>query len=289
MDHDAQGTDTGTASPGRETAWGEGPTPEEGGQERERGRRAESDFGEDAELRRALELLDELVELDPDKLSLYRRRAEYARRLGDEDVVLDAYLRWAEVLERRGSWRSAHLLCQQAVMLEPESERASRALSRLEGERASGSDPSLPASPGWSRAWRDRATETDSDLASVIWPELRRALEEVNWLQAAALRMLPGAGEGPGDGSAAEREAAEILGRYFISREQYERAVEVLAPVLREEGSDRDRLDALYLKGLAHLRMDEEGRAEECFRRVARRDEEFRSVARWVVPGLEAA
>lgn len=282
MSYDAQ-TDTGTASRDGEEDWGAG-GPAAGAGTGPGG----DDFGEEAELRRALDLLDELTELDPEKVSLYRRRAEYARRLDDEDALLDAYLRWAEVLERQASWRSAHLLCQQAVALRPESRRARKVLGRLEAEQGAELGVSLPGRAGGGQAWRERADEADSGLASVIWPELRRSLEEVNWLQAAALRMLPGESEGPADREVAEREAAEILGRYFVAREEYERAVEVLTPVVdAASGDDEDRLDALYLKGLAHLRMDEEERAEEYFRRVADRDEEFRSVAGWFAPDLE--
>lgn len=278
MSHDAQ-TDTGTSSRDGDEDWRAGePAAGAGAHE----------FGEEAELRRALDLLDELTELDPDRTSLCRRRAEYARRLGDEDALLDAYLRWAEVLERQASWRSAHLLCQQAVELRPESRRVRKVLERLEAEQGAELGVSLPGGAGWGGAWRQRADEADSGLASVIWPELRRSLEEVNWLQAAALRMLPGESEGPADRDAAEREAAEILGRYFVARQEYERAVEVLTPVVEAaSGADEDRLDALYLKGLAHLRMDEEERAGEYFRRVADQDEEFRSVAGWFAPGLE--
>jgi tetratricopeptide (TPR) repeat protein len=160
-------------------------------------------------------------------------------------------------------------------------------LERLEAEQSAELGVSMPGRAGWAGAWRDRAEDAGSGLASVIWPELRRSLEEVNWLQAAALRMLPGEGQGPADREEAEREAAEILGRYFVSREEYDRAVEVLSPAVDAgSGADEDRLDALYLKGLAHLRMDEDERAEEYFRRVADRDEVFRSVAGWFAPGL---
>lgn len=245
-----------------------------------------SDLGERAELERALELLDELIELDPGNPALYRRKAKYARRLGDGDNVAGALREWARVLEGAGEWRSAHFLFQRSLEMEPGHRPSREALDRVlfedgAGPGADGRKAAVePASEGSPGTEEDDSGPDWSDPGDVLRAELGRATEEVYRLQSAALRLLESR-QGSRDEVDARQAACEILGRYYVARQAYGRAAKVLLPILTRTGIwDEDRKDTLYLCGFSFHQLDEEERAGECFERLAKVDESFKAVLR---------
>lgn len=242
----------------------------------------DSRFGERAELGRALALLDELVELDPENPDLYRRKAEYARRLEDTQTMARTFREWAEVLEAKGEWRGAHYLYHRSLELEPGDREVREALGRIvfqeNASTSSGERSALSSGP---------ATESEetssldwSDPDAVLRAELGRATEEVYRLQGAALRLLE-ARQGSRDEVDARQKACEILGSYYVARQAYGRAARVLLPILTRTGIwDEDRKDTLYLCGFAFLNLDEKERARECLERLAKVDDAFSEVLR---------
>lgn len=245
-----------------------------------------SDLGERAELERALELLEELIELDPGNPTLYRRKAKYARRLGDGDNVAAALREWAGVLEAAGEWRSAHYLFQRSLTLEPGHRPSREALDRVlfdEGAAPGADGKKVGAgarSEGSSDAGENDSGPDWSDPGDVLRAELGRATEEVYRLQSAALRLLESR-QGSRDEVDARQAACEILGRYYVARQAYGRAAKVLLPILTRTGIwDEDRKDTLYLCGFSFLQLDEDERAGECFQRLAKVDDSFKEVLR---------
>ncbi len=243
----------------------------------------EGEYGEKAELRRGLDVLDELIELDPDRLDHYRRRVGYAERLDDSDALLDSYEQMASALRRRDSWRGARLVYEHVLGLDVDAEAAREGIEEL-ARRAREAldvpellpDADVPSGPEAER----------TELGRRIWPELGRVRDRVQWLQGAAELLRSGDrddfGGDTGDGPPAE--AYELAGRYFLARGDADEAIDVLSLALDREDLDDDELvDVLFQLGLSHYRIDDRGSARKYFERVASHDEDFGTVYDWVL------
>ena len=239
----------------------------------------EEEYGERAELRRGLEVLDELIELDPDRLEHYRRRVGYAERLDDPDALTDSWLELADALLRRDSSRGARLVYEHALSLDPGAEAAREGIEEL-NERAR---ESLDVPEPFPDADVDPAGQRggDSELAELVWPELDRALGQVQWLQGAA-RLMDDGGLAASDGPPAD--AYELVGRYLLAKGEVDEAIDALSLALdREDLDDEELADVLFQLGLSHYRIDDRGSARRYFDRVASHDEDFRTVSDWVL------
>lgn len=239
----------------------------------------EEEYGERAELRRGLDVLDELIELDPDRLDHYRRRVGYAQRLDDREELVDSWLEMADTLQRRDSSRGARLVYEHVLGVDPGAERVREAIEELDRRAREALDvPELfpeadvPSGPA----------AGDSELAGWVWPELDRVRGRVRWLQGAA-EMLRSAGHG-GSADGPPARAYELMGRYFLADDDVESAIEVLSLALdRPDLGDDELADVLFQLGLSHYRIDDRGSARRYFDRVASHDEDFGSVCDWVL------
>lgn len=237
-------------------------------------RESGGELGERAELLRGLELLDEMLELQPENLELRERKLRYARRLGEPEALADALLGLADSLADRGERRSARFLYHRLLELEPRHSGAESGLTRLEaleleqkrqaGKRA-GAAHSTPkqASPEEKEARRR--------LGLRMWSEFEGAIRELPWLHAATQVY-----QATGPEVAPPLEAFEMLGHYLLSRGHDAQAVEVLswAEDLAEDEDER-LADIFYHLGMAHRRLGDEEEAGRYFDRLARRDPEF--------------
>lgn len=239
----------------------------------------EEEYGERAELRRGLEVLDELIELDPDRLEHYRRRVGYAERLDDSDALTDSWLELADALLRRDSSRGARLVYEHALGLDSGAEAAREGIEELNERARESLDvpepfPNADVDPAGSRGG-------DSELAGWVWPELDRALGQVQWLQGAA-QLLDGDGTPGTDGPPAD--AYELVGRYLLAKGEVDEAIDALSLALdRDDLADEELADVLFQLGLSHYRIDDRGSARRYFDRVASHDEDFRTVSDWVL------
>lgn len=252
-----------------------------GGDPHGRGRRSGEPppdaLGEEAELRKALEVLDGLLEERPGDLRLRERKVRYARRTADPGLLADAYVGLAGGLAEEGSRRGARLLYRAALELDPGGSRARQGLARLDtaeleekrstGKRA-GALHSTPREP------RREEKKARRDLGMRLWTEFENAIREMPWLQAATQAY-----QATGPDAPPPLEAFELLGRYLLFRGRHRDAASVLSRALDlADRRDEELTDLLFHLGTAHRRLGEEEEAEACFRRLARVDPDFARV-----------
>jgi tetratricopeptide (TPR) repeat protein len=90
--------------------------------------------------RRAEDLADEILRLDPGSVQHYQKKVEYAFRSGEKSHLVDAYLELSDALFRSGALERARAVYQRVLELDPENDRARSALVTLE--------PPAPPAPG---------------------------------------------------------------------------------------------------------------------------------------------
>ena len=239
----------------------------------------EDEYGEQAELRRGLDVLDELIELDPDRLDHYHRRVGYAERLEDPGEIAGSWLEMASVLRDRDSSRGARLVYEHVLGLDVDAERARKGIEELDRRAREALDvPEL-----LSDADAPEGPEADrSDLAGRVWAELDRVRNRVQWLRGAAAMLRDDGGDGHADGPPAG--AYELAGRYYLARDDVDEAIDVLSMALeRQDLDDAELVDVLFQLGLSHYRIDDRGSARKYFDRVASHDEDFGIVFDWVL------
>lgn len=242
----------------------------------------EGELGVRAELEQGLEILDDLLELAPDRLELHRRKVAYARRLGDEERLEEAYLALATGLSE-ASTRGARLLFERVLELDPDNSRALSGLARLdaselEDKKSRGEDAAAGNHPPRMTEASDH--QTRQELGEVLWAEFEESVRQLPWLdgatqtfQAAGSEFLP------------PLAAFEMLGRYLLAREKYERAARVLSLAVEvEEYSDEDLVDVLFHLARACERLGREEEARRMRERVAEADPDFASILA-MVPG----
>jgi tetratricopeptide (TPR) repeat protein len=245
------------------------------------GSRGGNDLGEEEELRRGLDLLDELLEVDPDNVDLMERKVRYARRLEDRDELVGAYLDLADAMAERGSRRGARLLYNQVLELDAGNQQAEAGLGRLDrgeleqkrqtGKRA-GAAHATPRDPS------PEEKEARRHLGMRLWTEFEKAVQEMPWLHAATQTYQSTSPE-----AAPPVEAFEMLAHYLISRDRCREAADILEQAVKvADRSDEEIADALYYLGVAHDRLGESEKAAGYFRRLDEVDHEFASVRQWL-------
>jgi tetratricopeptide (TPR) repeat protein len=79
----------------------------------------------------ALDLISELIRVDPSSVRYYQKRVEVAYRTGDKIRLIDAYLELGDALVRSGALDKALAVYRRVVEHEPDNARASSALAAL--------------------------------------------------------------------------------------------------------------------------------------------------------------
>ena len=79
----------------------------------------------------ALDLISELIRVDPSSVRYYQKRVEVAYRTGDKVRLIDAYLELGDALVRSGALDKALAVYRRVVEHEPDNARASSALAAL--------------------------------------------------------------------------------------------------------------------------------------------------------------
>jgi tetratricopeptide (TPR) repeat protein len=88
----------------------------------------------------ALDLVNELIRLDPSAVRFYQKRVELSFRLGDRDRLVEAYLELGDALMRSGALDKAVAVYRRVAEHDPENTRAAAALLSL-------APPEEPAAP----------------------------------------------------------------------------------------------------------------------------------------------
>jgi tetratricopeptide (TPR) repeat protein len=234
-------------------------------------------LGEEAELRRGLELVDELLEVQPDSLELRERRLRYARRLGDREVLVETCLDLAELLAKEEERRSARVLYRRVLELDPDNQAAESGLARLdvgELEEKRQSGKRAGAAGGAQTASTPEEQEARRELGMRLWTEFENSIREMPWLHAATQAY-----QSAGPDALPPLEAFEMLAHYLMARDRHRDAADVLVRALElSDAGDEEMQDILYYLGVAHRKMGDRERAEEYFERLAGVDPEFARV-----------
>lgn len=234
--------------------------------------------GPDAGLRRGLEVLEELLDMEPGDPELRRRKIRYARRLGDDRLLEEALTEMGDLLARRGATRGARLVYGEVLgRLDPRSEAAEAGLRRVEGPASAVLEAALEASAGphsadtGSGGASAAASDVDRDFRRRVSEAMDRLPGETAHLQAAGL-----AATGRASGEAIPWWGHRELGRYLLLRGRPEPASRHLATAHERAPPESEAAaDLLYHLGVAHRRAGERTSARDCFRELAERDSDF--------------
>jgi len=236
------------------------------------------ELGERAELRRGLDVLEEMLELAPDRLELWRRRIAYARRLRDPEEMREAFLGLGEGLVEE-SPRAARFLFERVLIQQPESSRAQSGLARLDAAEIEEKRSAGEAAGRGNHTRRVQSAEEQAarnELGERLWAEFEESVRQLPWLdgatqtfQAAGSEFLP------------PLEAFEMLGRYLLLRGKPADAARVLSLAAElEEYADEELVDVYFHLSTALRSLGRESQAEALLRRVAEVDPEFRDTWR---------
>jgi tetratricopeptide (TPR) repeat protein len=266
---------------------------------------------ERGDLRAAYEAANALLEEDPDRVSIYRKRVEFASGLEDRALLVHCYLDLALCLERAGSREAALTVHERILELEPDHPHARRALRAVrerseparpgveeqpeeEAERPAG--PVEPEEPVGETApasrsepepepedqdfdnmlvgFRARLDATADEADPEAHCEFGVALHQMGRLED-AIREFQAAARSPEP----PIRAFELLGQCFLEQDLPRVAVRVLTRALRLPGhSEVELLGVLYRLGVAHQGVGAAEQALECFERVYSIDIDFMDV-----------
>ncbi len=94
----------------------------------------------------ALDVVHELIRLDPGSVRYFQKRVEIAYRMGEKGRLIDAYLELGDALMRSGSMEKALAVYHRVAEHDPHNTRANAAIQALESPEERGLVP--PAIPG---------------------------------------------------------------------------------------------------------------------------------------------
>lgn len=251
-----EAAERGRAAPRDDT----GPSPTSAG-------RPAAEAGRAEELARGLEVLEELIELAPSDLGLRRRKAAYARRMGDPELLGDALLGLADALAEAGHRRGAWLVYEGVLeRLRPGSGRAGSGLEALRAE-----DPACePSPPGALPADEARPAgrrDPDADFRRRLTAALRDVPRALTHLHAAAEAVAAlGADE------TVPAVAHLRLARHLLLRDRPAEAVQHLETALDRGARGEEAADALFHLGRALSRSGDREAASARFRELAEID-----------------
>lgn len=224
------------------------------------------------ELGHGLEVVEEMLQVHPHRVDLLQRRAIYARKLGDRELLIDAWLDLADALRGERGSRGARLLYHRVLEVDPENERALRALRpvdraavRAAAEGNGAAAVAVAVEEGMSRP----------DFERQILQEFSQESDPLRWLEAAAESALTAGSE------AKERplEFYEFFGRYLMARGRWDAAASVLEKGLslhEHSTEESDRAEARFALGLALRQGGRHGRARSQFEKLAELEPGFR-------------
>lgn len=247
----------------------------------------EQALGERAELRKGLEVLDELLELAPDSADLHRRKVGYALRLGDRESLEAAWVGLGRSLVESGSTRAARQAFREALALRPDQSTALSGLARLDATELERKKEEGETAGSHNRTRRMKSAD-DRDvrqqLGQRLWTEFEESMRQLPWLEGATKTFRAAGAE-----FLPPVEAYELLGRYLMARQKYEEAIRVMEMALDVEGhEDEDLADLLYHLGTCYEQVERLEEARECYERVSAVDDEFRKAWKGTRPGSSA-
>jgi tetratricopeptide (TPR) repeat protein len=267
------------------------------------------------DVRAAFQAAGQLLDEDPDRVSVHRKRVELASALDDQPLLVRAYLDLAHCLERTGSAEAALSVFTRVLELEPDNPDARRAIrAGGEKEEAGGPEPTEPtssaeeaasgesaeteaaapepaeesATTGSSPAGTSGASDFDDMLVGFRAGSAETVGEadpEAHCELGVALFQMGKLEDAIREFQAAARSpeppvlAFELLGQCFLEQDLHRVAVRVLTRALRLPGhAEVELLGVLYRLGLAHEALGASEQALECFERVYSIDIDFRDV-----------
>lgn len=227
------------------------------------------ELGEEAELRRGLEVLEELIELRPGELELRARRLRYLRRLGEEEQLARRECELAVELDERGHRRAARLLSGLIHCESGGDDRTRDLLSPLLGVDEAGSAGRLGPVSGSSAAAGAAGDRPGGRLRQAVRGELALHAEALPWLHRAA-------GKVDADDEDLVVQGLRDYARYLAVRGRPEEACGVLDSALDAgAASEETRLDVRTDLAECLLGLGRAEAAREHLEDLARRDEAF--------------
>lgn len=210
------------------------------------------ELGLEEELRLAVEVLEELLEMAPDRLDVLSRRVRYARRLGDPELRDEAEGDLVATLLDTGRETAARLAAEVFVHDRPEADGIAAVLDRLRRERTR---EALP---------RPEGGEGASSLRDAVVAEVVEAPD------AESTVPLFLAFHAVASGTTDEAVARRHLAVYLREQGRLEEARETLEEAL--PGEESERAETLTELAVTELRLGEEGRARDRMERLAEID-----------------
>jgi tetratricopeptide (TPR) repeat protein len=221
-----------------------------------------------AELRSGLEVLQEMLELQPGSMDLLRRKAAYARRLGEEGLLVESWLDLARTLRGRDGSRGARLLALRVLEMDPDNADARTMLRPVDRAATGAGDVAGESLAGALESGPD--PEAAGSLRRRVAREFADEVGALRWLEAATEVSMATDGELPED-------FFHYFGRYLMAHGRWEDA----AGMLERVAGRGDALDAgehpelVFSLALIYRRTGRHDRAVECFRRLAASEESF--------------
>lgn len=250
----------------------------------------------------ALDVVAELIALEPSRVRHYQLRVEYASRTEAAEPLVAAYLELAGVLEERGAATQARAVLQRVLDLEPDNERARAGLyggapvrSREYVDLTAFLGDALEAQHEPTRmvvAAQEPSGDEDRDFAEMLSQFRAKVADTVSVEDAAshydlglAFREMGLVDEAIHEFQTALRggeerlKVYEELGRCFVLKGQYNVAVKILSRALQlPREAESELLGVYYHLGLCYEELGQRGEARDAYERVIGLHVDFRDV-----------
>jgi tetratricopeptide (TPR) repeat protein len=245
--------------------------------------------------RNALAVVNEIVRHDENDISALQRRVEYGARIGDREVMVDAYLDLAEALERLGAETKSRVMYERALDLDPSNETARTALGvgdvveeeetidldailrEMEPEEVEAASQAQASDPNFAamlNQFKAKVTENVEPDDAGDHYDLGLAFKEMGLIDEAIAEFQTAL-----TGGEERLKVYEELGQCFVLKGQYNVALKVFDRALKVPHTDDDELLGVYYHmGQCYEELGQRQDAKEAYGKVLAIDESFADV-----------
>jgi len=250
----------------------------------------------------ALQVIDELVRLEPGSIGHLQQRVEYATRAGDTSALIRAYLELADRLARSGSTAKANAIYQRVLDIDPNNAIARNAVyappppvqTSAEGyvDLFSLLSDDEQADTRFVVAEKPPTGDEERDFADMLAQFKQKLAEHVPFDDSSSHYDLGLAFKEMGliDEAIAEFQTAlkggqdrlkiyEELGQCFLLKQQYNIAITILNRALAMGVDDADLVGVYYHIGRSYEELGQRTEAKNAFERVVGVDISFKDAA----------
>ena len=253
---------------------------------------------DEATLRDALSVVNEIVRGEANNVPALQRRVELATRLDDRELMVGAYLDLADTLVRLGSETKAEAMYERVLGLDPENAAAQEALGPVEEEEdeepmdlgavlgdagdeavaaADGPFPDDASDPEFAAMlsqFKARVTENSGMEDAGDHYDLGLAFKEMGLIDEAIAEFQTAL-----TGGEERLKVYEELGQCFVLKNQYNVALKIFSRALQVPHQDpAELLGVYYHMGQCHEELGDRERAKDAYEKVLAIDPSFQDV-----------